>query len=114
MTGVYFLINRLKVVYVGATTNYRVRIKQHKDKIWDTSRIIECKEEKLSEYERRLIMKFKPKYNIQKGREGKTRKAHVEPSEKVILVGFYTKQRYVDQVGGMAEARKRAKNAIEC
>ncbi len=37
----------------------------------------------------------------------------VEPSEKVILVGFYTKQRFVDEVGGMVEARKLAKDALE-
>lgn len=37
----------------------------------------------------------------------------VEPSEKVILVGFYTKQRIVDDVGGMAEARKLAKESLE-
>lgn len=38
---------------------------------------------------------------------------HVEPSEKVILVGFYTKQRFVDEVGGMVEARKIAKESLE-
>lgn len=37
----------------------------------------------------------------------------VEPAEKVILVGFYTKQRFVDEVGGMVEARKIAKEALE-
>jgi len=37
----------------------------------------------------------------------------VEPSEKVILVGFYTKKKVVDEVGGMDEARKLAKDAVE-
>lgn len=37
----------------------------------------------------------------------------VEPSERVILVGFYTKQHVVDGVGGMESARNLAKNYIE-
>lgn len=37
----------------------------------------------------------------------------VEPSEKVILVGFYTKKKVVDDVGGMEEARKLCKEFIE-
>lgn len=37
----------------------------------------------------------------------------VEPSEKVILVGFYTKKRVIDKVGGMEEARKLGKEAVE-
>ncbi len=37
----------------------------------------------------------------------------VKPSEKVILVGFYTKQSNIDDVGGMIEARKMAKNHLE-
>lgn len=37
----------------------------------------------------------------------------VEPEEKVILVGFYTKTRYVDRVGGMERAREIAKSELE-
>lgn len=37
----------------------------------------------------------------------------VEPSEKVILVGFYTKQKHVDNLGGIYEARKVAKQYVE-
>lgn len=37
----------------------------------------------------------------------------VEPQEKVILVGFYTKKKFVDEVGGMDEARKLGKEAVE-
>lgn len=37
----------------------------------------------------------------------------VEPSEKVILVGFYTKKKYVDGVGGMNNARHLAKEYLE-
>jgi len=37
----------------------------------------------------------------------------VEPSEKVILVGFYTKKKVVDKAGGMDAARETAKNYLE-
>lgn len=42
----------------------------------------------------------------------KTGRKKVEPSEKVILVGFYIKRKMVDRVGGMDEARKLAYNHI--
>lgn len=53
-----------------------------------------------------------PKYNKNNG-ASKTRKAHVEPAEKVVLVGFYTKQKFVDFMGGLANARKFAKQELE-
>ncbi len=37
----------------------------------------------------------------------------VDPKEKVILVGFYTKQSVIDAVGGMDQARVHAKVHIE-
>jgi len=37
----------------------------------------------------------------------------VDPPEKVILVGFYTKQKNVDKWGGMDSARHRAKALFE-
>ena len=37
----------------------------------------------------------------------------VKPEEKVILVGFYTKQKFVDSVGGMEMARTICKNHLE-
>lgn len=37
----------------------------------------------------------------------------VDPPEKVILVGFYTKQKFVDFVGGLANARKLSKENLE-
>jgi hypothetical protein len=37
----------------------------------------------------------------------------VKPEEKVILVGFYTKKAFVDNVGGMEKAREIAKHYIE-
>lgn len=37
----------------------------------------------------------------------------VTPAEKVILVGFYVKRKYVDILGGMDEVRTKAKEYIE-
>lgn len=37
----------------------------------------------------------------------------VKPSEKVILVGFYTKKGIIDSLGGMAKVREFAKYHIE-
>jgi hypothetical protein len=37
----------------------------------------------------------------------------VNPSEKVILVGFYTKRSVIETLGGMDQAREIAKNYIE-
>jgi hypothetical protein len=43
----------------------------------------------------------------------KTGRKKVDPAEKVILVGFYTKQKVVNQIGGMERAREIAKNTVE-
>lgn len=111
-SGIYFLLSRNRVVYIGATTRYPNRLKQHKDKKFDSHRFIPCAESKLAAYEKRLINTFKPKYNKNNG-ACKVRKAHIEPAEKVILVGFYTKQKNVDKVGGMDKARRQAKTLFE-
>lgn len=37
----------------------------------------------------------------------------IDPKEKVILVGFYVKNNYVQQVGGMDRAREIAKESLE-
>lgn len=37
----------------------------------------------------------------------------VEPAEKVVLVGFYTKQKNIDKAGGMKIARAKAKALFE-
>lgn len=42
----------------------------------------------------------------------KTGRKKVQPSEKVILVGFYIKRKSVDQVGGMDAARRIAAEAV--
>ncbi len=46
-------------------------------------------------------------------RKQKTGRKPVEPSEKVILVGFYTKRKFVDIQGGMAKVRELCKLMTE-
>lgn len=62
-TGIYFLILRKVVVYVGQSRNLNTRIKCHPDKNFDRIRLIECSAKKMAYYERRWIRKFNPKYN---------------------------------------------------
>lgn len=37
----------------------------------------------------------------------------VDPKEKVVLVGFYIKTRFIEEIGGMENARAFAKASIE-
>lgn len=46
-------------------------------------------------------------------KKAKTGRKRLPKAEKTVLVGFYTKQKNVDQVGGMQAARERAKNLLE-
>ncbi len=62
---VYFLIKRKKVVYIGSTYNLFVRMNNHPCiGLFDSIRIIRVEKDKLRGYERRLIIKFRPKLNI--------------------------------------------------
>jgi len=47
------------------------------------------------------------------GKKAKTGRKPVEPPEKVILVGFYTKQKVVDRRGGMDKIRQKCKEFVE-
>lgn len=63
MTGIYFLILRNKVVYIGQTTRWPSRLAGHCYKNFNKVRFIECKRSKLSYYEMRWIKRFKPELN---------------------------------------------------
>ena len=64
MIGIYFLIYKRQIIYIGKSRKLGIRIGQHSDKKFDCIRLIECDSQKLDEYERRLIMKFKPSMNV--------------------------------------------------
>lgn len=62
--GVYFLLNRKKIVYVGATKRFPVRFNMTNSKfVFDRIRFIKCRKKDLFLYEKRWIKKFNPKYN---------------------------------------------------
>lgn len=64
MTGVYILLYRKKVVYVGKTENWPVRLAAHKSLTFTDAKLIECSKSKLDATEKRLIEIFTPKYNF--------------------------------------------------
>lgn len=60
--GIYFLIRKGKIVYIGQSIHVFERIKAQKSlgAVFDDVRVIPCREEDLSKYEKRWIMKFLP------------------------------------------------------
>lgn len=74
MSGVYFLLQDGKVVYVGQSTNVKKRLISHRytEKQFDSYRVINCAHDRLLYYEKRWIARFNPIYNLPTGgpREG--------------------------------------------
>lgn len=68
ITGVYFLIRKAEIVYVGKSTNVSSRIGAHSrlGKDFDSFSIIEIDLEYLDFEEERYIKKFRPILNIKK------------------------------------------------
>jgi hypothetical protein len=64
-TGIYFLLNKGVVVYVGQTTRYPRRLYHHHNQALphDCVRFIKCEADKLNHYEQRWIRRFKPLFN---------------------------------------------------
>lgn len=60
---IYFLLKEDVVVYVGQTKRGLVRPLVHKDKEFDTIKIIYCDSKELDILEDRYITKYQPKYN---------------------------------------------------
>lgn len=66
ISGIYFIMHRGKIVYIGKSVNVMNRIATHEmitNKEWDHVRVIPCPIDKLLHYEVRWIKKFKPEYN---------------------------------------------------
>jgi hypothetical protein len=69
--GVYLLFNQGEIIYIGQSKNSYSRIVTHmQDKIFDSFRILNCKQERLLYWETCLISKYKPKLNIKKNFKG--------------------------------------------
>lgn len=64
LNGVYFLLDKNKIVYVGQTTMGLARTFHHlKNKIFDSYYFMPCPIELLNNVESEYIIKFNPKYN---------------------------------------------------
>jgi hypothetical protein len=62
-TGVYFLIDNDKVVYVGQSVNVYARIASHNDKVFDSFAFIPCKKKILDTLESLYIHILRPALN---------------------------------------------------
>jgi len=62
-SGVYFLINDMKIVYVGQSVNVYSRIPQHVDKRFDRYAIVRCERNLLDLMESLYIHVIRPKLN---------------------------------------------------
>lgn len=100
MIGVYFLIKKGKVIYIGQTKNFNQRIKGHSNKKYDSYRFVACDVNVLLDYESRWIKKFKPKLNKKPGR------TKLPSDEKMIPLTIYVKKSLVKENGGANECRK--------
>lgn len=99
-SGVYFLMRRKKVVYIGATRNWPLRLSQHKEIPFDSSRIIECSIDVVYEYERRWIMLFKPSDNYRHNKPTKRYPIYdwVEQNLEYVRKSFESSETYLDCV----------------
>jgi hypothetical protein len=63
-TGIYFLLKRQRVVYIGKTERWPIRLSDHRNIDFDEAKIFECDQSLLTDYENRLIRLFSPRHNI--------------------------------------------------
>lgn len=94
MSGVYFLIQDSRVVYVGKSVDMYTRVSEHKSKGREFTHfsVIQCPPEGLNELESKYILAFNPIGNT--GRYGKL----------VYSVSAKTIQGYIDEVNKPAGA----------
>lgn len=64
-TGIYFLIKSNKVIYVGQTTRWPWRLKEHVNNLmdFDSHKFIPYPESELNMWERAYIKRYRPQYN---------------------------------------------------
>lgn len=61
--GVYFLIEKRKVIYIGKTKSWPNRLIGHREIHFDEAKLLECDAKNIDAYELRLINIFRPKHN---------------------------------------------------
>lgn len=65
--GIYFLIDGLRIVYVGQSMNIHARIYQHRierKKQFTSYFLLPCQPEELTPLESLYIQRYRPKYNL--------------------------------------------------
>jgi hypothetical protein len=70
-SGIYFLVQGNRIVYVGQSRNVHVRIDCHrrdKSKKFDGYAFVQCAPKMLNAVEANYIAKFRPKYNVMTNR----------------------------------------------
>jgi len=85
LCGVYFLIHRSRVVYVGQSVNIMARIADHarSSKTFDRAHWVLCPEKDLSELEATYIDALKPPLNLAKPQR---KRAHIVRDPKKIVL----------------------------
>lgn len=63
VTGIYFLLDGNKIVYIGQSTNVYHRIASHKDKQFDRYAFVPCSADSLDKLEALYIHCIRPKLN---------------------------------------------------
>lgn len=71
MTGVYFLLYNKRIVYIGATENWPVRLGMHRGIKFTEAKLFECSLFSLKKNEERLIKIFNPRHNVSLTRKPK-------------------------------------------
>jgi len=72
-SGVYLLLDKEEIVYIGESGGLYSRIGSHqKKKVFNSFRILPCKQSRRKYWEKVLIKKYKPKYNRFKLPKGST------------------------------------------
>ena len=83
--AIYVLYQGAEVVYVGQSSNVFSRLATHKKeakKEFDSFRILYCRHNRMTYWERRLIKKYEPKYNISQNRRKAKELGYKTPAQR--------------------------------
>ena len=83
--AIYVLYQGADVVYIGQSSNVFSRLATHKKeakKDFDSFRILYCRHNRMTYWERRLIKKYEPKYNISQNRRKAKELGYKTPAQR--------------------------------
>ncbi len=91
--GIYFCLNQNTIIYIGKTTKYPLRIKNHYQQAMPITscRFIPCEKDLLDYYEDRWIKRFKPHFNIQLKPKLEKRDTSIRP---IKLSKFFIRMKF--------------------